>query len=181
MRTDMERRVLTLLRGGHALERADREAIINQLGPEGLAVLRSIARGDTEVEHEKLRLKAIAALGSDEVQPDESAGVLWDLVSEAPPVAVQAVRALGRSSARPSAQLRSLVRDPRTPPPVALAAARVAAEEGGDDVVSELRALRRRLRPYVDSDDSPSLLSIDRLIAQAQSGVRPESGPRPIA
>jgi len=182
MRSDIERHVIRLLHGGHALERGERAAIINALGPEGLEVLRGIAKGDIAVEHPKLRLKAISALGVDETEPELSARILSDLVNEGPPrVSIQAVRALGRSPARGREQFRALVRDPATPPAVALAAARVAAQAGGEDVVADLRDLRRRLRAYVERDDSPSLLSIDRLIAEARFGPRAPEGPQPIS
>lgn len=182
MRPDIKRRVIQLLHGGHALEREAGAALINELGPEGLEVLRGIADGQIPVEHPQLRLKAISALGLDETEPDASARVLSGLVNEGPPrIAIHAIRALGRLPVGGREQLRGLVRDPATPPAVALAAARVAAHEGGEDVAAELRELRRRLRAYVETDDSPSLLSIDRLISEARHGRRAPDGPRPIA
>ena len=183
MRSEIQRHVIQLLHGGHALDGAQRAAAINELGPEGLAELRGIATGEIDVEHPKLRIKAIAALGFDETEPELSARVLSDLVNEGPPrLALQAVRALGRLPADRRDQFRALVRDPETPPAVALAAARLAAAgPGGEDVVAELRDLRRRLRAYVERDDSPSLVSIDRLIAEARFGQRSPEGPPPIA
>ena len=182
MRTDIERRVLQILHGGHALGREESAALINELGPEGLDVLRGVAEGQIPVEHPQLRLKAISALGLDETEPEASARVLSALLTEGPPrVAIHAFRALGQLPVREREQLRGLIRDPTTPPAVALAAARVAAPGGGEEVVAELRDLRSRLRAYVESDDSPSLLSIDRLIREARHGRRAPDGPRPVA
>ena len=170
MRSEIQRHVIQLLHGGHALDGAQRAAAINELGRR-IGRTPGIATGEIDVEHPKLRIKAIAALGFDETEPELSARVLSDLVNEGPPrLALQAVRALGRLPADRRDQFRALVRDPETPPAVALAAARLAAGPGGEDVVAELRDLRRRLRAYVERDDSPSLVSIDRLIARRASG-----------
>lgn len=182
MKSEIERQVVRLLQGGQAVERGDRAAMIRELGPEGLEVLRKIAAGQIEVEHPQLRLKAIAALGFDEMEAEASAQVLSDLVQEGPPrVAIVAVRALGRSPAGGREQFRALVRDPKTPPSVALAAARVAAATADEEVVGDLRDLRSRLRAYVERDDSPSLLSLDRLIAESRFGRGETKGPPPIA
>lgn len=181
MRTDMERRVVGLLHGGHALGREESAALINELGAEGLDILRGVAEGQIPVEHPQLRLNAISALGLDATEPEASARVLLALLDESPPrVAIHAIRALGQLPVERE-QLRGLIRDPDTPPAVALAAARVAVRDGGEEVVAELRDLRRRLRDYVESDNSPSLLSIDRLISEARHGRRGPDGPRPVA
>src|SRR6476619_482344 len=100
MKSEIERHVLRLLQGGQAFELGDRAAMIRELGPEGMKVLRGIASGEIEVEQPKLRLKAVSALGFDEAEAEVSARVLSDLVNEGPPrIAILAVRALGRSPA----------------------------------------------------------------------------------
>jgi len=179
-RDDLRRRIFALLAGGHATDRLGRERLINELGEDGLEVLRAVAAGRIEAPHPKLQLKAIAALGFDRTSPEASMPVLADLAERGQPrTAVQAVRALGQLS-RGSQQLRDLVRDQATPPAVALAAARIVAQLGGDDVVAELEELRRRLLRLTEDERSPSILSIERAIEIARGEYVAEGGPEPI-
>ncbi|MHC4647166.1 MAG: HEAT repeat domain-containing protein [Planctomycetota bacterium] len=173
MTTETERKVIGLLKGGHALSEAGRRAIINELGAEGRGALRRIAQGKLQVEHPKLRGKAVIALGFDEGEPAESVEVLRGLLAgEEPVLKVRALRALGRLGASAVAdEVRALVRDPDTRADVALAAARVAVGLGQEEVAGELRDLRKRLLRLASSPQSPSILSLDELIARAESGA----------
>jgi hypothetical protein len=143
---------------------------MEELGPKRREDLRRIARGELEVEHPKMRSKAITALGHDEIEPDLSIEALRIALRDDEPVLkVRALRALCRLD--PSAiagETRALVGDPSTRPDVALAAARVAALIGGSEIVAELRDLRERFMPLVPSERSPSIVALDQLIEQAE-------------
>jgi hypothetical protein len=139
--------------------------------------LRRIASGELAVEHPKLRGKAILALGFDDVETEKTLDTLRSVLANGEPaLKVRTLRALGRLGPKMVVdEVRASVRDPATRPDVALAAARVAASIGGEEVAEELRELRERLLPLVPNPNSPSILSLDRLIAQAKGLVVPPS------
>jgi len=183
MPTEKEREVLALLKGGYQLDETKRSAIINELDAEGRAALRRIATGELAVEHTKLRGKAVIALGFDESDKGESLKTLHQLLAE-PEAALQirALRALGRlapADRTVKTATRALLTNPATRPDVALAAARVAVVGGGKRIVADLAGLRERLLQLVGDERSPSIQSLDRLIAQARGEITPVAGEEP--
>jgi hypothetical protein len=185
MTTDLERKVIALLRGGRALPEARRRAVIDELGPQARKVLRRIALGELGVPHPKLRRKAIIALSFNERELEQNVDAYRAVLAQGEPtLQVNCLRALERLSTDLLAdEVRALVRDPGTPPEVALAAARVAVRLGGDDLAADLGQLRERFLPLVPSPRSPSITSLDQLIAQAEGHAEPpagDDGPRPV-
>lgn len=177
---ESRRRVKRLLSGGHALREEERRRIISQLASEEREAIRQIARGTIE-EDPAIRSAAIAALRMDDAEPEASLEALRSLISEGEPaVQVKALHAIPRERAELVLEdaLR-LVRSEEARADVALAAARVAAAAGGEDVVDDIRSLRERLLPLVGGNErSPSITSLDRLIARA-TGTAPEAPEAP--
>ncbi|MEW5925012.1 MAG: hypothetical protein AB1746_13590 [Candidatus Zixiibacteriota bacterium] len=174
MSTELERKIISLLKGGHALSESARRALIKGLGTNGRDILRQIAEGSLAVEHPKLRGKAVIALGFDDKDLDKSLEALRKVLKTGDEkLQVLSLRAFGRL--KPEAvvdEVKTLIKDSETPPAVALAAARVAALIGGNEIAAELRKLRNRLLPLALGPQSPSIVSLDRLIKQA-SGTAP--------
>jgi hypothetical protein len=171
MRTEIERQVLDLLRGGYAFSPEEKRAAVDGLGREGVNVLRDIALGKIATEHPKLRLKAVAALGYDTIEAEASQRMLASLLTNPDVrIAVQAARSFEETPPGIHLQvLNNLVSDPDTRPPVALAAARVVAKYGGPEVIPQLQGLRSRHLSLVDDNEqSPSILALDRLVARAR-------------
>jgi len=181
MSTELERKIISLLKGGHALSESARKALIKGLGTGGRDVIRQIADGSLAVEHPKLRGKAVIALGFDDKDLDKSLGTLRNVLKTGDQkLKVLSLRAFGRL--KPDAvsnEVRSLIKDSETQPAVALAAARVAALIGGNDIAAELRKLRKRLLPLSRGPQSPSIVSLDWLIKQANGTAPPPVGDEP--
>ncbi|MGI8316883.1 HEAT repeat domain-containing protein [Halobacillus mangrovi] len=167
MASRVDQKVMRLLKSGVCSVQQQREEL-KELEPAGKKVLHRIAEGEQPVEHIKLRGNAILALGW--MEDESSLEVLQKLIqTEEPPLQLRALRAVGRWRSTPfPAQIRALIRDPHTRPDVALAAARVSVKLGNQEVVSELEELRTRLLPLVSTPRSPSIVSLDRLIAKAE-------------
>lgn len=167
MDSQLERYVLKLLQGGHALDEKGRQAEIDKLGPPGREVLRQIARREIEVEFPKLRTNAISALSFDQHESAETLQLFRELLNDDEPVIqLRTVRALARFNAKELVDpLRDLVRGKTKRPDVALAAARRLADLGGDEISEDLRALRERRLSLAPDRRSPSITNLDRLIA----------------
>lgn len=176
MSTDAENyeKIIKLLRGGHAMDAEGRSKIITDLNDEERLVLREIARGEREVEHPKLRQKAVIALGFDQSDVSGSQQILLEILADKDPsLQINTLRTLSRISSPEIIQrARNLVVDTETRPDVALAAARLAVQ-GGVEVVVELQGLRARFLPLVNSEHSPSIVSLDKLIQTAEGNIPP--------
>lgn len=169
------RRMAHLLEGRYHPELTHRPSSFEDLEPQEREAVRDIAAGSVPAEPQA-RSGAIAALRSDP-ESERSLKVLRSLVLEGePPLQLQALRAIPQEQAESfMSEALSLVRAPDTRPDVALAAARTAVIAGADSgIVGDLQELRERLLPLVsDNPRSPSIASVDRMIARVQGELPP--------
>lgn len=185
MKTEVEIRVLELLKGGRALSLEKRREILARLSAQERDALRRIAAGEIETGDPRDQRKAVTALGMMPEQTAQSRTLLRSLVaSPNPSLQIKAIQGLAKQEGTEHLPLlRELVRAPTTHPGTALAAARVVAARGGPGVVDDLLELRRRFLPLVPNERSPSIVVLDQLIRMARDETRPPTPgePRPIA